>query len=100
MLGALMLLEDVTPLGEVDRFKSEFIASASRALADPLHRVQMDIHVLLSGETGELNDQQREMLEACREDGEKLERLMRDLLELTRLESGEAAPAPKTNTSE
>ena len=96
LLGALMLLEDVTPLGEVDRFKSEFIASASRALADPLRRVQMDIHVLLSGETGELNDRQREMLEACREDGEKLERLMRDLLELTRLESGEAAPALKT----
>ncbi len=96
LLGALMLLEDVTSLGEVDRFKSEFIASASRALADPLRRVQMDIHVLLSGETGELNDRQREMLEACREDGEKLERLMRDLLELTRLESGEAAPALKT----
>ncbi|MGH9841949.1 MAG: HAMP domain-containing protein, partial [Blastocatellia bacterium] len=93
LLGALMLLEDVTPLGEVDRFKSEFIATASRALGDPLRRVQMDIHALLSGEIGDLNDRQREMLEACREDGVKLERLMRDLLELTRLESGEAAPA-------
>ena len=95
LLGAVLLLENVTSCQELDRFKSELIATAAQALQEPLHNVQMDSHAVLTGATGELNNRQRDMLLACREDGEKLERILRGLSELTRLEAGELAPALK-----
>lgn len=92
LLGAVLLFEDVTKLREVDRFKSEFIATAAYELRAPLEGVQTGIHVLLEGAAGELDDAQQNVLFGCRDDCERLDRLMRDLLDLSRLEAGEAAP--------
>ena len=92
LLGAVTLLEDITHLREIDRLKSEFIATASHELRTPLTSVQMGVHLLLEGAAGELNDKQHEVLAACREDCERLERLMRDLLDLSRIEAGESPP--------
>ena len=93
LLGAVTLLEDITHLREIDRLKSEFIATASHELRTPLTSVQMAVHLLLEGATGELNDKQVEVLSACRDDCERLDTLMRDLLDLSRIEAGESKPA-------
>ncbi len=93
LLGAVTLLEDITHLREIDRLKSEFIATASHELRTPLTSVQMGVHLLLERATGELTDKQAEVLSACREDCERLDRLMRDLLDLSRIEAGESEPA-------
>jgi PAS domain S-box-containing protein len=92
LVGAVTLLEDITHLSEIDRLKSEFIATASHELRTPLTSVQMGVHLLLEGAVGELNDQQAEVLAACRDDCDRLERLMRDLLDLSKIEAGEAKP--------
>ena len=92
LLGAVTLLEDVTHLRELDRLKSEFIATASHELRTPLTSVQMGVHLLLEGAAGELNDKQAEVLSACREDCERLDKLMRDLLDLSKIEAGENQP--------
>ena len=92
LLGAVTLLEDITHLREIDRVKSEFIATASHELRTPLTSVQMSVHLLLEGAVGALTDKQRTVLQACREDCERLEKLMRDLLDLSRIEAGESAP--------
>jgi len=92
LLGAVTLLEDITHLREIDRLKSEFIATASHELRTPLTSVQMGVHLLLEGAAGELNDKQAEVLGACREDCERLDKLMRDLLDLSRIEAGESQP--------
>jgi NtrC-family two-component system sensor histidine kinase KinB len=92
LLGAVTLLEDITRLREIDRLKSEFIATASHELRTPLTSVQMGIHLLLESAVGPLTEAQREVLTICREDCERLEKLMRDLLDLSRIEAGEAAP--------
>ena len=92
LLGAVTLLEDITHLRELDRLKSEFIATASHELRTPLTSVQMGVHLLLEGAAGELNDQQMEVLSACREDCGRLDKLMRDLLDLSRIEAGESKP--------
>ena len=96
LLGAVTLLEDITHLREIDRLKSEFIATASHELRTPLTSVQMGVHLLLEGAVGELNDKQTEVLSACREDCERLDKLMRDLLDLSRIEAGESQPELKT----
>jgi len=95
LLGAVTLLEDITHLREIDRLKSEFIATASHELRTPLTSVQMGVHLLLEGAAGELNDKQAEVLGACREDCERLDKLMRDLLDLSRIEAGESRPEPR-----
>ena len=92
LMGAVTLLEDITHLREIDRLKSEFIATASHELRTPLTSVQMSVHLLLEGAVGDLTDKQRTVLRSCREDCERLEKLMRDLLDLSKIEGGESAP--------
>ena len=92
LLGAVTLLEDITHLREIDRLKSDFIATASHELRTPLTSVQMGVHLLLEGAAGELNEKQAEVLSTCREDCERLDKLMRDLLDLSRIEAGESQP--------
>jgi len=92
LLGAVTLLEDITHLREIDRLKSDFIATASHELRTPLTSVQMGVHLLLERAAGELTDKQVEVLSACREDCERLDTLMRDLLDLSRIEAGESKP--------
>lgn len=87
-LGAVVLLEDITHLREVDRLKSDFIAVAAHELRAPLTNVEMGLHALLEGAAGELSEPQLELLYNCRHDCERLEKLMRDLLDLSQIEAG------------
>ena len=89
--GAVTLLEDITHLSEISRLKSEFIAAASHELRTPLTSVQMGIHLLLEDSSSPLTDRQQEILQVCREDTARLDRLMRELLDLSKLESGGTA---------
>jgi len=99
LLGAVTLLEDITHLREIDRLKSEFIATASHELRTPLTSIQMGVHLLLEKAAGDLTDKQVEVLSACREDCERLDKLMRDLLDLSRIEVGETKPALASTTT-
>ncbi len=92
LLGAVVLLEDVTHLKEVDKLKSNFINTAAFQLRKPLNDLQMGIHVMLGETAGELNDNQRDVLFTCRDDSEKLEKIIIDLVQLSRIESGEELP--------
>jgi PAS domain S-box-containing protein len=91
LVGVVTLLEDVTHLSEVSRVKSEFIAAASHELRTPLTSVQMGIHLLLEGSAGR-SERQRDILQVCREDTTRLDRLMRELLDLSKIESGAVTP--------
>jgi signal transduction histidine kinase len=86
------LLEDVTHLREIDRLKSEFIATASHELRTPLTSLQLGVYLLLEKTVGDLTDKQEEILETCRQDCDRLDKLMRDLLDLSKIEGGESPP--------
>jgi two-component system, NtrC family, sensor histidine kinase KinB len=93
LVGAVTLLEDITHLAEISRMKSEFIADASHELRTPLTSVQMGIHLLLEDTESALTERQKDILQVCRDDTARLDRLMRALLDLSKLESGDVAPA-------
>jgi PAS domain S-box-containing protein len=93
LLGAVTLLEDITHLREIDRLKSEFIATASHELRTPLTSVQMGVYLLLERAVGQLTEKQVEVLSACRDDCDRLDQLMRDLLDVSRIEAGESKPS-------
>jgi two-component system, NtrC family, sensor histidine kinase KinB len=92
LVGAVLLLEDITHLREIDRLKSEFIAGASHELRTPLTSLEMGIHLLLEAPAGGLSARQLELLTMCREDAMRLDKLVRDLLDLSRIESGKEIP--------
>ncbi len=88
LLGAVILLEDITAITEVDKLKTEFISVASSKLREPLRSLQLALHAVIEGAAGELNPQQRSLLEDARENAGQLDELMGDLLELAEIESG------------
>ena len=92
LVGAVILLEDITHLRELDRLKSEFIAGASHELRTPLTSFEMGVHLLLEGSLGDLSAKQRELLVMCRDDALRLDTLVKQLLDLSKIESGEAPP--------
>jgi NtrC-family two-component system sensor histidine kinase KinB len=88
LLGAVTLLEDRTMSLGVDHLKSEFISVASGKLREPLHSLRLALHAVIEEHTGELNEQQKEMLYVVRNSAEQLDEMTSDLLELAELESG------------
>ncbi|HEY4002293.1 MAG TPA: ATP-binding protein [Candidatus Xenobia bacterium] len=97
MLGAVAILEDVTHLQELDRLKTEFIEVASHELKTPVTSLLLSAQLLAEGAAGPLTDAQRQVVAAQRQDLERLERTMRDLLDMSKLESGlsiDLSPTP------
>ena len=92
LLGAVAVLEDITRLRELDRMKTEFIGVASHELRTPVTSLLLSVQLLQEGAVGELSPDQQEIVAAQREDLQRLERMMRDLLDITRLEAGVTLP--------
>ncbi|RRA50165.1 HAMP domain-containing protein [Acidipila sp. EB88] len=88
LLGAVTVLEDVTELQALDRFKSGFLAVASQKLRDPLEKLRLAIHALGRGYAGDLRPLQADVLEGARTEAEHLDDLMADLFAVAELDSG------------
>ncbi len=88
LLGAVTVLEDVTELQAVDRFKSRFLSVASQKLRDPLERLRLALYALSRGHAGELRPLQSDLVTGAEEEVEQMTDLMADLIEVGELESG------------
>ncbi|MBX6313295.1 MAG: HAMP domain-containing protein [Isosphaeraceae bacterium] len=88
LLGAALVLQDVTKFRLVDQLKSDMVATVSHELKTPLTSLQMAIHLLLEEEVGPLTPKQVELLLAARQDSDRLLAMVNDLLDLTRIEQG------------
>jgi len=88
LLGAVTTLEDVTTLQDTDRFKTQFIAVASRKLRDPLLQLRRGLYALIQGFGGELRPLQAELADTAGKEAEQLDDLMSDLIEVAELDTG------------
>jgi NtrC-family two-component system sensor histidine kinase KinB len=95
LVGVTLMLTDVTRLRRLDELKTGIISTVSHELKTPLTSVRLAIHILMSEKLGVLSGKQMELLEAARQDGERLYRVIEDLLELSHLESGVAESRAK-----
>ena len=73
---------------ELDRLKSDFIASISHDLKTPLASISEADQLMLDGAAGELTDRQRRLLGIIREDAARLSGLISSIIDLARMESG------------
>ena len=88
--GIIALFQNVTQLKELEKIRTDFIATISHEFKTPLTSIMMGTDVLMNEGMGPLSNDQKQFITAIREDGERLANLVNDLLELTRIESGKA----------
>ena len=78
----------VANLRELDRLKSDFISVAAHQLRTPLSGVKWVLKLLLDGDLGSVNDDQKGMLKRGFDTNEKMIQLVNDLLNVSRIENG------------
>ena len=86
--GLLIKIEDVTDVGEIDRLKGGFIAKVSHELKTPLTSMKSSLQFILKKGKW-LTGVEREMLDVCLRNTERLIGLITGILELTRIEAGQ-----------
>jgi NtrC-family two-component system sensor histidine kinase KinB len=88
--GVVLVLSDVTRQRHQDEMKSGVISTVSHQLKTPLTSVRMALHLLLEEKVGPITEKQAELLVAAREETERLDRILEELLDIGRIESGKA----------
>lgn len=88
--GVALILNDVTQLHEQRELKRGVLSTVSHQLKTPLTSLRMSIHLLLEERVGMINEKQSELLIAARDDSERLVAILNELLDLNRIESGNA----------
>jgi signal transduction histidine kinase len=88
LYSVVTILQDVTQFKELDRMKSDFIATLSHEFKTPLTSMNMSVDLLNQELLGPLNMRQKELINSTKEDTQRLTKLARELLQLSKLESG------------
>ena len=96
VIGATVILQDVTRLRRFEELKNDLVATVAHEFRTPLTSLRMAVHLCTEGVAGPITDKQAELLHAAREDCDRLQSMVDDLLDLSRIESGrvELFPLP------
>jgi len=81
-----VVLRDLTERRQIERMKDEFLATVSHELRTPLTSVMGALGLLAGGAAGPLPPAAAPLAEVARRNGERLGRLIDDILDLTKLE--------------
>ena len=90
-LGTVSIFRDITHQVEVDRLKSEFVATVSHELRTPMTSIKGYVDIMLMGATGPLSPQQSQFLQVVKSNTERLTVLVNDLLDISQIEAGKTA---------
>jgi two-component system phosphate regulon sensor histidine kinase PhoR len=85
--GAVLVLHDITALRTADRIRRDFVANVSHELRTPLTAVRGYVEAL--GDDGLSREERHEFLDIVTRHTYRMERLVRDLLRLARIEAGQ-----------
>ncbi|MCX5715159.1 MAG: ATP-binding protein [Candidatus Omnitrophica bacterium] len=111
MLGAVHIAKDISEikqhreqleqysrdLEKALNIRSEFTSTVSHELRTPLGPIKEGVSIILDGLVGEINEEQRDMLTTVKRNAERLNRLINNVLELQKLESGKMPFDAKDN---
>jgi signal transduction histidine kinase/HAMP domain-containing protein len=86
VLGAAVLLQNVTRFRLLDQVKSDLVATASHELKTPLTSIRLALHLLLEEAVGPMSAKQTELVIDARDNAERLLAMVNNLLDLARLE--------------
>jgi signal transduction histidine kinase len=80
--------EAAVPLAELERLRSDLLSTIAHQLRTPLTAVRTSAGLLLDPTARPTEDQRRALLQAIESSGERMQGLVRDILELSRFRSG------------
>ena len=85
--GVILVLHDITELRRADQIRRDFVANVSHELRTPLTAIRGYVEALSDGDAEE--DERRRFLEIIARHTQRMERLVKDLLRLARLDAGQ-----------
>jgi len=85
--GVILVLHDITALRRADQIRRDFVANVSHELRTPLTAIRGYVEALAEGDASP-DDRQR-FLEIIARHTQRMERLVKDLLRLARLDAGQ-----------
>lgn len=86
--GVVKSIRDISKEAKIDKMKTEFISTVSHELRTPLTSIKGYIDLILDGDTGEINEIQKEFLDIVYQNTDRLNSLINDLLDVEKIESG------------
>jgi PAS domain S-box-containing protein len=86
--GSVLSFRDISQRYTLDRLKDEFISTVSHELRTPLTSIRGALGLLSSGILGEVNDKAANLLRIALTNSDRLVRLINDILDLERIQSG------------
>jgi len=86
--GQFILLKNVTSFKERDVAKTNFIGTVSHELKTPIASLRMGIELLENNRIGDLNEEQKDLLQGMADDTERLLKITGELLDIGQVESG------------
>ncbi len=79
---------DVQDQKEVEQMKNDFVSVVSHELRTPLTSIRGSLGLLAGGVAGELPEKARSLVEIAAKNSERLGRLINDILDIEKIESG------------
>jgi NtrC-family two-component system sensor histidine kinase KinB len=86
--GVTVVLQDVTRLVRFDELKNDLVATVAHEFRTPLTSLRMAIHMCAEEAAGPLTTQQADLMAAARQDCERLQGIVDDVLDLSRIQAG------------
>lgn len=87
LTGLIIILHNITEMKQLEKARGDYIATISHEFKTPLTSIVMGADMLSKGMVGPLADGQKEIADTICEDGQRLELLVEEILELSRMES-------------
>lgn len=95
VIGCVVVFRNVAKEREIDKAKSEFVSLASHQLRTPLSVINWYSEMLLDGDAGVLNEDQKRYVEEVYKGNQRMVDLVNSLLNVSRLELGTFAVEPE-----
>ncbi|PAM95619.1 PAS domain-containing sensor histidine kinase [Flavobacterium sp. IR1] len=87
-IGDVIILRNITLFKELDFAKTNFIATVSHELKTPIASIKLSLQLLQNTKTGDMNDDQKQLVESIKDDSQRLLKITGELLNLSQLETG------------
>ena len=84
----LLAIEDITDRRKIDELKTEFLSITSHELRSPMTPMKAQLQMLLEGYFGNPNEKQKQSLEMILRNTERLDKLIVDILDISKIQSG------------
>ncbi len=90
--GAVLVLHDITELKRADQIRRDFVANVSHELRTPLTAIRGYVEALAEGDANQ--EERRRFLDIILRHALRMERMVKDLLRLARLDAGQEILEP------